>query len=234
MNQPLAQPGETDTDNDVDARTYYDRIRPLVESYAASLPVTRVAVVGNQPLSRSAERAMVIDGSDLIFRVNGFRVDTSESGPCVGTRTDVVVFNRGVRATPWFFAGYTGRLYLLIEPGRLRWENESIPAFWPTDLGFITVPNREVILPLNDTIGLDARGAGLWATTGTTMLWMASHLFPEAQLHATGFSFVDEPTQKDWNHAYGEPSAVGAEHRIRNESDLVRAWIDNGRIMYHR
>lgn len=220
--------------DDDGGRTFYDRLRPLAETYATSSPVKRVGVVGNQPLERSALRADLIDDCDIVFRVNGFRLDTDESGPHVGTKANIIVFNRGVRATPWFFADYTQRLYLLIEPGRLLWENERVPAFWPSDLGFVTIPNREVILPLNDKIGLDARGAGLWATTGTTMLWIAVHLFPDAQVHVAGLSFVDDPEQTSWNHAYGEPSPVGAEHRIGNEADLVRSWISDGRVLFHR
>ena len=80
----------------------------------------------------------------------------------------------------------------------------------------------------------DRRSGGQWATTGTVMLWIATRLFPEAQVDAAGFSFVDAPDQTSWNHAYGDPSAVGAEHRIDLESELVRGWIESGRVGYHR
>jgi hypothetical protein len=219
---------------EVAEREYYSRLRPLAEAYASNAPVRTVAVVGNQPIGESADRAALIDSADLVFRVNGFRLDDAESGPRVGTKTDIVIFNRGVRATPWFFANYAHRLYLLIEPGRLLWENERVPGFWPADLGFVTVPNREVILPLNDMIGLDARVDGLWATTGTTMLWIAAQLFPDVRIDVTGLSFIDDPYQASWNHAYGDPSPVGPEHRIGNEADLVRSWITEGRITFHR
>ena len=148
---------------------FFDRVRPLAETYAQSLPVRRVAVVGNQPLAPSAERAAAIDSADVVVRVNGFRTDTDAA--TVGRRTDIVVFNRGVRPTPWFFEDYRSRLYLLIEPGRMHWEPEQYPHFWPRDLGFITVPNRDVIIPLNAELGMDALRDGLWATTGTTMVW---------------------------------------------------------------
>nr|WP_314843607.1 glycosyltransferase family 29 protein [uncultured Microbacterium sp.] len=213
---------------------FYDRLRPLASTYASVETVRRIAVVGNQPLDPSSERAERIDSADLVFRVNGFRVDDPEGEPAVGRRADIVVFNRGVRPTPWFFDGYTDRLYLMIEPGRLLWENPKLPDFWPRDLGIVTMPNREVVLPLGDAIGADPRAGGQWATTGTVMLWMATRLFPEAQIDACGFSFVDAPGQVSWNHAYGDPSAVGAEHRIDLESVLIRRWIDSGRITYHR
>lgn len=129
-----------------DEAAFYDRLRPLVSSYSRSKAIRRVAVVGNQPLEPSAERAARIDSANLVFRVNGFRMDADDSPPTVGTRVDVVVFNRGVRPTPWFFEEYTERAYLMIEPGRLLWENPKIPAFWPPDLGMISMPNREVVL----------------------------------------------------------------------------------------
>lgn len=211
---------------------FYDRIRPLVSSYSDAKEIRRVAVVGNQPLDPSEERAARIDSADLVFRVNGFRVDDADTAAAVGTRVNVVVFNRGVRPTPWFFEAYTDRLYLMIEPGRLLWENPKLPAFWPADLGMLTMPNREVTLPLGEAMGADPRTGGQWATTGTVMLWIATHLFPGAAIDAAGFSFVEAPEQSAWHHAYGDPSAVGAEHRIELESSLVREWIETGRIAY--
>ncbi|WP_200934744.1 hypothetical protein [Microbacterium sp. Leaf159] len=211
---------------------FYDRLRPLVTSYGRADPVRRVAVVGNQPLEPSEERAAIIDSADVVFRVNGFRLDEAGGPPAVGRRADVVVFNRGVRPTPWFFESYTERAYLMIEPGRLLWENPKIPEFWPADLGIVTMPNREVVLPLGEAMGADPRSGGHWATTGTVMLWIATRLFPDAQVDASGFSFIDAPDQTAWNHAYGDPSAVGAEHRIELESVLVKRWIESGRVTY--
>lgn len=218
----------------VEETAFYDRLRPLVASYSRSEVVRRIAVVGNQPIGPSQERAATIDSADLVFRVNGFRLDDIDGPPAIGVRADVVVFNRGVRPTPWFFEGYSERVYLMIEPGRLLWENPKLPEFWPQDLGIVTMPNREVILPLGAAMGADPRTGGQWATTGTVMLWIASRLFPDATIDAAGFSFVDAPEQTAWNHAYGDPSAVGSEHRIDLESALVRRWIDSGRIAFHR
>lgn len=213
---------------------FYRRLRALVAAYADSDEITRVAVVGNQPLGPSDERAALIDSANVVFRVNGFRLDSDDVRPTVGTRADVVVFNRGVRPTPWFFERYTERLYLMVEPGRLLWENPKLPTFWPPDLGIVTVPNRDVILPLGKALGADPRKGGQWATTGTVMLWIAMRLFPNVIIDVAGFSFVDEPEQASWRHAYGDPSAVGTEHRIDLESVLVRRWIDEGRITFHR
>ena len=213
---------------------FYNRVRPLVSSFSAADTIRRIAVVGNQPLAASALRASTIDSADLVFRVNGFRVDDRDGEATVGMRTDVVVFNRGVRPTPWFFERYTERLYLMIEPGRLLWENPKLPEFWPQDLGLITMPNREVILPLGSALGADPRTGGQWATTGTVMLWIATRLFPDAQIDVAGFSFIDAPDQQAWAHAYGDSSAVGAEHRIELEAALMKHWIDSHQITYHR
>ena len=197
-----------------------------MSAYAARRPVRSVAVIGNAPMSRSAERAQRIDSCDLVLRVNGFALD--EHAPAAGKRADVVVFNRGVIASPWQFDRYRDRLYLLVEPGRLHWEPESIPAWWPPDLGFVTIPNREATIPLADALGLDVLGDGIWATTGTTAAWIARWVFPGAHLLLSGFSFVDQPHQSTWDHAYGDPVPVRAEHRIEAESNLIRRWMTTG------
>ncbi|MGZ8804911.1 MAG: glycosyltransferase family 29 protein, partial [Microbacterium sp.] len=67
-------------------KAFFDRLRPLATSYSRSSEVRRIAVVGNQPLSPSTERAETIDSADLVFRVNGFRSDEEEA--VVGSRTD--------------------------------------------------------------------------------------------------------------------------------------------------
>lgn len=157
---------------------FYDRLRPLVAAYSRSPRIERVAVVGNQPLESSDERADLIDSADVVFRVNGFRVDAVGTERAVGRRADVVVFNRGVRPTPWFFEGYPERLYLMIEPGRLLWENPKLPEFWPQDLGSVTIPNREVVLPLGAALGADPRAGGQWATTAPSCSGSRHASFP--------------------------------------------------------
>ena len=52
---------------------FFDRVRPLAETYAQSLPVRRVAVVGNQPLAPSAERAAAIDSAVATAIAAGLR-----------------------------------------------------------------------------------------------------------------------------------------------------------------
>jgi hypothetical protein len=203
-------------------------VRELAETYARTTPVRSVAVVGNKPLEPSAERAAAVDSCDLVVRVNGFRLDEASDPPAYGTRADVVFFNRALRATPWFFAGYRDRLYLLVEPGRLHWEPDLIPSWWPQDLGQIHLDNDDLTIPLSRDLGLDSLTDGLWATTGTMAAWWARTTFPDAQLHIAGYSFIDDPEQTRWAHASGDDCIVGPEHRIALESDLMRRWLDDG------
>ncbi|TPW73543.1 glycosyltransferase family 29 protein [Schumannella sp. 10F1B-5-1] len=209
-------------------RRTFDVIRDLCLVHASSSPVRTIAIVGNAPQEPSAERAHQIDSADLVFRVNGFRLDRADEAPTVGRRADVVMFNRGLRATPWFFEGYRSRLYLMVEPGRMHWESEVVPAWWPPDLGFITMPNDELTLPISEEIGVDARIDPSWPTTGTMLIWTAHQLFPAAQLRVSGFSFLDDPHQTSWEHSYGAPSPVGPEHRIDAEGDLVHRILAAG------
>jgi hypothetical protein len=209
-----------------------DLLRTLTDAYART-PVRRAAVIGNAPLAPDVHRAELIDSCDLVVRVNGFALDTPGGPPTVGRRADVVVFNRGVRATPWLFQNYRDRLYLMVEPGRLHWEPETIPDWWPPDLGMIAVPNREVTLPLSAELGIDSMQSAHWATTGTMAIWLVRQLYPDAELHISGISFIDDPTQTSWEHATGDPCLISAEHLLTLESELLRRWIAAGKVTAH-
>jgi len=204
------------------------QVRDLAATYARDGQVATVAVVGNKPLEPSAARAAAIDACDLVVRVNGFRLDDPGDEPTYGRRAEVVFFNRALRATPWFFAGYQDRLHLLVEPGRLHWEPDLVPRWWPEDLGQVHVDNDDLTIPLSVEMGLDSKAEGLWATTGTMAAWWARTTFPEARLQVAGYSFVTEPEQTRWRHASGDDCIVGPEHRIALESQLFRRWAADG------
>ncbi|RLK60028.1 hypothetical protein [Actinokineospora cianjurensis] len=197
----------------------------LLDSYASNHPPRAIAVVGNAPMPPCAARSRAIDAADLVIRMTSFAVDPA----ALGTRTDVVVLHRGVIASPHTFADYTARLYLLVEPGRLHWEPEAIPDWWPADLGFVPVPNHEFTVALNDLLGFDP-ATPTWSTTGTMATYLATELFPEARVLLTGTSIVDTPDQTTFPHAWGDPVAVTAEHSLIAESTLLRTWESTGRI----
>lgn len=207
--------------------------RTLCLAYASGRPVQSVAVVGNAPVDPSDERAAMIDSCDLVFRVNGFALDEPGRPCALGSRTHVVAFTRGVRATPWLFRDYRDRLYLLVEPARMHWEPEVVPDWWPPDLGFLPVPNREISVPLSEALGIDLATQPHWATTGTMAAWVARTLFPDAQLHLMGYSFIEQPQQTSWEHAYGEPCEISAEHLLDRESALLRSWAESGAATVH-
>lgn len=204
----------------------------LMAAYARRTPVASVTVVGNAPLPPSPERAARIDASDLVVRVNGFALDEPDGPAVVGSRADVVVVQWGVLATPWLFADYTRRLYLLNEPGQMHWDVEEVPPWWPPDLGLVPVPNREVTEPLVHELGLASSARPQWATTGTTAAWVAVQAFPAARVAVTGFSFLDDPEQRSWAHAYGEPVKVNDEHDLGAEAALLRRLIDDDRLEF--
>jgi hypothetical protein len=207
-------------------------LRELAEAYASVTPVRRIAVIGNAPMEPSASRASAIDGADLVIRTNSFVTDRAGGPPTQGRRTDVVLFSRMVPATPDFFARYTERLYVLLEPMRMYGRPEVWPANWPEDLGYAVARNDAVAIPLNEDLGVAWRSEQLAPTTGTTAAWLAVHLFPEAELLLTGISFLDDPHQTSWRHQWGDSTGVGPEHRIAAEADLLRSWIDAGRVRF--
>ncbi|HET6152203.1 MAG TPA: hypothetical protein VFE15_04560 [Marmoricola sp.] len=207
-------------------------LRALADGYARRLPVRRVAVVGNAPLEESAERAAAIDACDVVIRVNSFVLDHPEKDGRhgQGRRCDIVLWSRLVVATPDLFDGYRERLYVLLEPMRMYGRPEMWPQSWPADLGFTPAPNRAVAIPLNETLGIPWREERLAPTTGTTAVWLAATLWPEAALLVTGLSFIDDPDQTRWSHQFGDSVAVGPEHRIRAESVLLSHWAADGRM----
>ena len=44
------------------------------------------------------------------------------------------------------------RLYLLVEPGRLHWEREDRPDWWPVHA--VSVPNHEFTVALKELMGI--------------------------------------------------------------------------------
>ena len=203
-------------------------MRDLALTYARGGRVRSIAALGNKPLAPDAGRAAAIDSCDLVVRVNGFRPDDPGDQPTYGTRTDVVFFNRGLRGNRWFFDGYPDRLYLMVEPGRMHWEPELMPSWWPEDLGHVHLNNESLTIAAGRDLGLDSRTDGLWATTGTMAAWWARTTFPDAELHLTGYSFVTDPGQTRWDHAAGDDCDISPEHRIALEGALMRRWVDEG------
>jgi hypothetical protein len=209
-----------------------DVMRDLVGSYASAAEVRTMAVVGNAPLEPSVARAEAIDAADVVFRCNSFVLDEPGEPPAHGRKVDVVVFNRGLRASPRVFDSYRERLYLMVEPGRLHWEPDFRPGWWPEDLGMLCVPNREITLPLSEALGLASREEAVWATTGVMSAWIARTLFPEATLLLTGFSMLTDREQEHWHHAWGDSCPVGREHRIEPEGELLQSWISAGQAQW--
>jgi len=204
-------------------------IEALCRAYARDPSVRSVAVIGNKPLHPSRERATVVDSSDLVVRVNGFRADDSRGEPFVGRRTDVVFLHRGVQATPWLFDSYRDRLYLMVEPARFHGEPDWIPPWWPLDLGYLAIPNSLTVEAVCWEMGIDVRREPRWPTTGTLAAWIASKLFPEAELRLAGFSMLDDQEQLSWRHASGRVVPVRSEHLLDREALLMTRWIDEGR-----
>ncbi|GAA5163404.1 MULTISPECIES: hypothetical protein [Amycolatopsis] len=204
--------------------------RELFTAYArGQRPPETITVVGNAPMRPDPARARLIDDSDLVLRLTTFALDEHGEAPCYGRKTDVVVVHRGVLASPHTFADYTSRLYLLAEPGRMHWEPEWLPDWWPPDLGFLPIPNRPVVRPLGRLLGLDP-AQPVWATTGTLAVYLCARLFPEAKIRMAGFSIVDDPEQTRFAHAWGADVEVTVDHRLRAESALLRSWRDEGRV----
>ena len=214
----------------VGPRPTLDLLTALMTAYAHKPEVRRIAVVGNAPVLPDAERAAAIDDCDLVIRVNGFALDDLGAPAATGRRADVVLLQWAVHASPWLFQDYSRRLYLLNEPGQMYFDNETVPAWWPADLGLVRVPNREVTSPLTAALGLAGGERPRWATTGTVGMYLAHRCFPAAEWLVSGFSMLDDPDQRAWAHAYGDPVPVNDHHDLRAEAALVRRLVATGQV----
>ncbi|MEV5003326.1 hypothetical protein [Nocardioides sp. LML1-1-1.1] len=208
-------------------------LRDLAVSYARTPGEVRsVAVVGNAPMVPSAARAAAIDGCDLVLRTNSFVLDAPGADPVAGRRTSLVLWGRLVRATTSSFDDYRSRLYVLLEPMRMFHRPEVWPGSWPADLGLVVARNDAVAVPLLDELGVPWRTDALAPTTGTTAAWLARALFPDAEVHLTGLSYVDDPSPERWDYQSGATGRIGPEHRVAAEGALLRGWWQQGRVRF--
>lgn len=214
-------------------REHFQSLKTYIESYSSHLPVRRVTVIANAPLEPSAERAGMIDSSDLVFRCNSFVLDEPGDEPCLGTKTDVVVTARATRPTPWFFRNYSRRAYLVIDAGNPRARvYPTRPITWPDDLGEWPISNRVFGIPLKKAILPEDGGLGAIPTTGTEAAYVAHELFPDADVTLCGFSFLKDREQTHWAHHYGTVCPVHPTHLLDREGALLQSWVDAGTANY--
>jgi len=211
-------------------------LRPYLEAYASSLPVRRVTVVGNAPLTPSAERVEIIENSDLVIRCNSLMLDRPGDEPTLGTKTNVVVLARVSLPTPFVFHDYRNRAYLVPEVGRPFPVGKPLPpalfASWPHDLGNMPVPNDGLGLPLIQKMKETGDPRPAVPTTGTLAIAIGYHLFPEAETVITGFSFLHDRTQTSWQHHYGPTVPVHPAHLLDREGAILQEWVEEGHARY--
>jgi hypothetical protein len=55
-------------------------------------------------------------------------------------------------------------------------------------------------------------------------------MFPEAELLATGYSFLDGRQQSEWRYQSGGGSPVIEAHQLPLEAALLRSWVADGSL----
>ena len=221
---------------DATRETQWDQVRQYVLGYAARRPVERVAVLGNAPLTPDAERAATIDAADLVIRVNAFVLDGPDEPPTLGTACHAVLLSRATVMTPWSLRGYRDRAYLVPQAGWVQYRpGDDVgllfsAGFWPPDLGAMPLPNAVVKARLVHLLDPSARPGSVIPTTGLTAVFLAHEMFPDAELVATGFSFLDDEKQKTWSHHSGGHTKVNWQHHLDLEAALLRSWIEDGSL----
>lgn len=208
-------------------------IRDYMAAYAERRPVRTVAVVGNAPLGPDVGRASKLNSSDLVIRVNSLVLDEPGAAPTVGHTCHVVLLNRSTRLTPWVFQNYRRRAYLFMQAGFTIFRTVRPPAtHWPADLGGMPVPNSIVTKRLGDLLLPGRQVNQLVPTTGMTGLFLAHEMFPDAQMLATGFSFLKDRQQQEWEHHAGGTVPVEPRHNLALEGALLESWLDDGSMEF--
>lgn len=221
-------------DLDRSQQQQWDFLRDLIASYADHQPVRKVAVVGNAPLEPDPDRVAELNSSDLVLRANSLVLDEPGEPASVGSACHVVLLSRSTRMTPWVFQDYRRRAYLVPQMGfPLYYTVRPGPTFWPADLGAVPLPNGVVKKRLADLLDPGHEPGRLTPTTGITAVFLAHEMFPDADLVATGFSFVTDQDQVEWAHHAGGTTAVNKYHDLRLESALLRSWIADGSLRFY-
>ncbi len=216
----------------------WDCLRDLIAAYASHDPVRRVAVVGNAPLGPDPGRAATIDAADLVIRVNAMVLDHPGEAPALGTACHVVVMSRSTALTPDALRGYRQRLYLSPQMGWVQYQpGDELgllvhAEYWPIDLGSVPLPNAVVKARCVRALDPDAPPGSIIPTTGTTAIFLAHEMFPDAHLVATGFSFLDDSRQTSWSHHSGGHVKVNWQHRLDLEARLLNSWIADGSLRH--
>jgi hypothetical protein len=129
---------------------------------------------------------------------------------------------------------YRNRGYLVPQVG---WDSHPTRAlirvsapFWPADLCALPLPNAILKQRLGDLLAPDWRPGWIIPTAGTIAVFLAHEMFPEAELVATGYSFLDDETQKSWDHHSGGHTRLPWQHRLNHEAQLLRSWIADGSL----
>jgi hypothetical protein len=211
----------------------WDSLRDLFTAYAARQPVRQVAVVGNAPLQPDDDRAAAIDASDLVLRMNSLTLDEPGQPGCVGTACHVVLLSRNTNMTQWVFRDYRQRAYLVLQTGFTAFRSlRERPTHWPADLGAIPLPNGVVTSRLADRLDRDREPASLLPTSGLTALFLGHEMFPDADLIATGFSFLADREQETWDHHAGSSTLVNEKHKLDREGALLESWIADDSVRF--
>ena len=166
--------------------------------------------------------------------MNSLMLDEPGQPPCLGTACHVVLLSRSTRMTEWSLRDYRRRLYLIPQGGFTVFRTlRGQATHWPADLGAVPVPNGAVISRIADRLAPDRKPGSVIPTSGTIMLFLAHELFPEAQIVATGLSFLRNRDQDEWAHHSGGSTAVNPKHKLELEGALLESWIADGRLRFY-
>ena len=188
-----------------------------------------LAIVGNAGYLRDRSQGTLIDGHDLVLRMNNFQTAGWEN--CVGTRTDVFLStfwhdvrleNIAQRKAKWIVASvpnnFRKRPEIHVRHG------ERVTA------GLLKLHRQEVFVPDETYFVRLCRQLGSQPTTGAMALFLAlDHLLPVcSQIYVTGFSFFHGAAFLPAgcaSHYYTDQQTVPTNHDLDAEIHLFRELL---------
>lgn len=180
-----------------------------------------LAIVGNAGYLRDLSQGELIDGHDIVLRMNNFQTTGLESR--VGARTDaflstfwhdVGLENEAQRGARWLIASVPNNFRKRPEI-HLR-HGERITA------GLVTLGRKEVFVPDESYFVRCSQQLGRQPTTGAMALLMVlDHLLAVCgPVYFTGFSFFHGKS-----HYYNDQQIVPANHELDAEIRLFRSLL---------
>ncbi len=184
-----------------------------------------VAIVGNAGYLRDAAFGSIIDGHDLVLRMNNFRIDGFETS--IGSRTDIFITNFSAHTVDLDRPELRSARYILSSRPNIfrKYREQGIEEVFGRNItaGMQKIGRRDVFAPPLDLFVEWTHRLGAYPTTGAMAILLISEVLANrcGRMYISGFSFFE-----GLKH-YFNPTAVSGpiKHNMPDEKGLLREHL---------